>query len=138
MYFFLGNITNCMDTEQLREMVPPPSQNTVAVYSQITLLIPYYIISGLVTLLKITEAPVQVSHICDLAVSFKLINFSFEIFLSFFLKCLVTSRFILLRLTTVLCLGSCTHCILPCFLSSKKRKYSSSNRGLMLLQIVQT
>jgi hypothetical protein len=60
-----------MHIEQMREMVPPSSQNTVAIYSQITLLIPYYIISGLVALLKFTEAPIQMSDICDLTVSFK-------------------------------------------------------------------
>jgi len=75
-----------MDIEQLREMVPPPILNTVAVCSQITLLILYYIISGLVTLLKINEAPIQVSDICDLTVSCKFINFSFETFLPLFLK----------------------------------------------------
>jgi len=41
-----------MYIEQLREMVPPPSQNTVGVSNQITLLIHNYISSRLVTLLK--------------------------------------------------------------------------------------
>jgi len=51
-------------------MVPPPRQNTVEVCTQITLL-------------KEIDAPVQVSDIFDLAVSFKFINFNFQIFLLF-------------------------------------------------------
>jgi hypothetical protein len=33
----------------------------------------------------------------------------------------------LLRLSTLLWFGSCSHCILSCFLWSKKPKHSSSN-----------
>ena len=43
-------------------MVPTPNQNTVGIYNQITLLILYYISSRLVTLLKVTDAPVQVPN----------------------------------------------------------------------------
>jgi len=57
-----------MYTEQLREMVPPPSQNIVGVCNQITLLIPYYISSRPVTLLKISDAPIKVSDIFDLPI----------------------------------------------------------------------
>lgn len=57
-------------------MVPPPSHNTVTVCNQITLLIIYCISSMLVTLLKVNDAPIQVSDICYLTVSFKFINFS--------------------------------------------------------------
>jgi len=83
MYICLPNIINPTYTEQLREMVPPPSQNIVEVYKQITPLILYYISSRLGTLLKITDAPIQVSDIFYLTVSFKFINFSFQIFLLF-------------------------------------------------------
>jgi hypothetical protein len=72
-----------MYIEQLREMVPPPSQNTVAVCNRIMLLIPYYISSMLVTLLKIIYAAIQVSEIVDLTVSSKLIKFTFQIYLLF-------------------------------------------------------
>ena len=58
-----------MYIEQLREMVPTPSQNTVGDCKQITLFILYYISSRLLTLLKITDAPIQVSDIFDLTVS---------------------------------------------------------------------
>ena len=78
------NTINPMYTEQLRDVVPPPSQNTVAVCNQITPLIPYSISSRLVTLLKINDAPIRVSDIFDLTVSFKLIHFSFQISLLFF------------------------------------------------------
>ena len=51
-------------------MVPPPTQNTVAVCHQIALLTLHYISSRLVTLLKVPYAPVQVTNIFDLTVSF--------------------------------------------------------------------
>jgi len=63
-------------------MILPPSQNTVAVCNQITLIL-YYISSRQVTLLKTTDAPIQVSDICDLTVTLKFINFSFQTFLIF-------------------------------------------------------
>ena len=64
-------------------MVPPPNQNTVGVCNQITLLIFYYTNSRLVTVFKVTDAPIQVSDIFHLTVSFKFINFSSQIFLLF-------------------------------------------------------
>ena len=69
--------------QQLREMVPPPSSNTVGVCNQITILVLHYIISRLLTLLKVTDAPTRVTDFLDLTVSFKLIVFSFQIFLLF-------------------------------------------------------
>jgi hypothetical protein len=69
-----------MNIEQLREMVPPPGQNIVAICIQITLLILYDISSRLVTFLKIIDAPIQVSDIFDLTVSLRFNNFSFQIF----------------------------------------------------------
>jgi len=62
-------------------MLFPQSQNTVVVSNQITRLIFYYISSRLVTLLKVTDAPIQIPNIVDLTVSFKFINFSFQVFL---------------------------------------------------------
>ena len=44
-------------------MIPPPSQNTMGICNQITLLILYYISSRMVTLPKVTDAPIQVSDI---------------------------------------------------------------------------
>jgi len=61
-------------------MVPSLIQNTVAVCSQITLHIPYYITSRLVNLLKMTDAPIHAYRTFDLTVCFKLINFSFYMF----------------------------------------------------------
>jgi hypothetical protein len=40
------------------------------------------------------------------------------------------TRLALFRFSTLLWFGSCSHCILACFLWSKKRKHSSSNHGL--------
>jgi len=60
-------------------MIPPSSQNTMGVCNQITLLILYYISSRLVTLPKVTDAPIQVSNILGLTVSLKFIQFSFQI-----------------------------------------------------------
>jgi len=63
-------------------MILPPSQNTVAVSNQITLIL-YYFSSGPVTLLIITDVTIKVSDICDLTVIFNFINCSFHIFLIF-------------------------------------------------------
>ena len=46
------------------------------------------------------------------------------------LKCLWALGLTVFRLSTLLWLGSCTHCILVCFLWSKKCEHSSSNQGL--------
>jgi len=69
---------NTMHIQKLGEIVPPPSQKTVGVCNQITLLILYYTSSQLVTLLKVTDAPVEVPGIFDLTVSFKFLKFSFQ------------------------------------------------------------
>ena len=63
-------------------MILPPSQNTVAVCYRIPLIL-YFISSQLVTLLKITDAHIQASDICDLTVALMFINCSFQIFLIF-------------------------------------------------------
>jgi hypothetical protein len=83
MYFCLSYITNPMYIEKMGEMVPPPSQKTVGVCNQITVLILYYISSKLVTLLKVTDAHIQDSDISKLTVSLKFLKFSFHIFLFF-------------------------------------------------------
>jgi len=71
LYVLLSaNITNPIYIEQLRETVPPSSHNTVAVCNEITILILYYISSKIIAIFHLT-------------VSFKLINFSFQIFLLF-------------------------------------------------------
>jgi hypothetical protein len=51
----------------------------VGVCNQITLLIPHYISSRLVTLLEVTDVRIQVPDIFYLAVSFKFLNFRFQI-----------------------------------------------------------
>ena len=68
-----------MYIQQLGEIFPSPSQNTVAVCNQMTVLVLYYISSRLVTLLKVTDAPTQVSNIFYLTVCFKVPKFSFQI-----------------------------------------------------------
>ena len=69
-----------MYIECMREMILPRRQNTVDVCNQMAFLIFYSISTRLVTLLKVTDAPVQVSDIFYLTVSFKYNNFSFQIF----------------------------------------------------------
>ena len=102
----------------------------MGVCKQIILLILYYISSRLVTLLKVIDAPIEVSFIFYLTVNFKFLNFSFQIFLLlFFLKCLLASRLTLFRLSTLLWFGSCKHCIVACFLRSKNHKHSASTHG---------
>jgi len=79
-----------MYIQQLREMVPLPSHNTVGVCNHITPLILYYISSMLVTLLKVNEAPIQVPNIFDLTVSSSsILAFRYSFFL--FLKCVLDS-----------------------------------------------
>jgi len=67
-----------MHIQQLREIVPPPSQTTVCVSSNPT---SHHISSRLFTLLKFTETPTKVSDIFDISVSFQFVNFSIQIFL---------------------------------------------------------
>jgi len=81
-----------MYIEEMREKIPPPSHNTMGVCNQITLFIPYYITSSLITFLKILDAPKQVSDIFDLKFSFKFINFAFRYSFFMFLKCLLATR----------------------------------------------
>ena len=113
-------------------MVPPPSQNSVGVCNQITLLILYYISSRLVILLKITDAPKQVSDIFNLLLSSSsILAFRYSFFL--FLKCPVASRLTLFRLSTLLLFGSCNHRILSSFLRPKNCENSSPNHVLCFL-----
>ena len=72
-----------MYVQYLTDIVPPPSQNTVAVCNQINFLTLYYISSRLFTFLKGTDAPIQAPNIFYLAVCFKFLNFSFQILLLF-------------------------------------------------------
>ena len=102
----------------------------MGVCNQVAFLVLKYIASRLVPLLKIIDDPIQVPNILDLTVSFEFLNFSSQICLVFFLKCLLTSSLTLFRLSTLLWLGSCIHCILARFLWYKKPKHSSSNQGL--------
>ena len=112
-------------------MLPPPSQDTVGICNQITLLILYYISSRLVILLEVIDAPIQVRNIFFyLTVIFKFLNFCFQIFLLFVPECLLPSHLTLCRLCTLLWFGSCNHCILACFPWSNKHKRFSSNHGL--------
>jgi hypothetical protein len=62
MYVSLPKISSPMVIEQLRETIPLP-KNTVRVCNQITLLILYCVISRLVTHLKITDGPIEISDI---------------------------------------------------------------------------
>jgi hypothetical protein len=92
IYFSLPKIINPVHIQHLAEIVPPPSQNTVGVCNQVTLLIFYYINSRLAPPLKVINTPTQVCDILVLTVCFKFITFSFQIFLLFFLKYLLSSR----------------------------------------------
>ena len=95
------------------------------------ILILYYFISRLVTLLKIIDAPKQVSDTFYLTVNFEFINFSLQIYLLFVPEMSTSfSRLTLFILSTLLCFGSCYHRNLACFLWSTSRKHSSSNHGL--------
>jgi hypothetical protein len=54
-----------MYMQQLGEIVPPPNQNTVGDCNLIVFLIFYSIISRLVTLLEVNDAPTQAPEIFD-------------------------------------------------------------------------
>ena len=111
-------------------MDPPPNHNTLEVCNRITVLIFVCINSRLITLLKVTDAPILV---CDILVVLLVSNSSISAFrYSFylFLKCLLASRLPVFRLSTLLWFGPWTHCILACCLWYKYRKHSSLNRGL--------
>jgi len=115
----LLNITDTIYIEQLREMDPPRSQNTVAVFKQITFLILYYIRSTPVTHLKTTDAPTQV---CVVLILLLVLSSSISAFRHsfFFPQCLLTSRITSFRLFTLLWFGFSKHCNLACFLRSKE------------------
>ena len=55
----------------------------MGVCNQIPLLVLYYTSSRLVPLLEVINAPIQIRDIVDLTVSFKFLNFSFQICLLF-------------------------------------------------------
>ena len=111
-------------------MVPPPSHNTVGVCNRITLLILCYVSSRLVTLLKVIDAPIQVPNIFDLTVIFKFLSCSFQICLLFVPEMSASFTSYIVQIIDIALLGSRTHCILACFLWSKKCKHSSYNHTL--------
>jgi hypothetical protein len=82
-------------------MVPPTGQYIVGVCNQITLLICYYINPRLVTLLKVSDATVQVSDILDITFSFKVMNFSFQIFILLVPEMSTSFRFYILSSSTL-------------------------------------
>jgi hypothetical protein len=129
VYFWLPNITNPMYIQYLGEIVPPPRHITVGVCNQVTFLIFYYNSCRLVPLLEVVNAPIKVSDIVYLIVSFKFLNFSFQICLLFVPECLLASCLTLFILSILLWLGSSIHCILACFVWSNIPKHSSWNHG---------
>jgi len=130
MYLCLPKIINPMYNVKLRELFSPPRQNIVGVCKQITVLTFYYIRYRLVTLLKIIDAPTQVSDIFYLSLSYKFINLAFKYSFFLFLKYLLASRLTLFRLSTLFWFGSRNNCLLAYFLLSKTPKHSSSNHVL--------
>ena len=80
IFGYLTSLTPCTHIQELREMVPPPSQNTVKVCKQINLLVLYYISCRVVLCHR---CPYTSLWYFDLSVSFKFINFSFQICLHF-------------------------------------------------------
>jgi len=119
MYFCLPNINNPMYIQLLGEMVPSLNKNNVEVCNQITLVIPYYISSRLVTLLKITGVPIQVSEIFFLLLVSRSSILAVTYFFFLSQKCILASHLTLFQLSTLHWYGSCNHCILACVLWSK-------------------
>ena len=73
------------------------------------------ITSRLVPLLKDINVPIQVRNVLSLTVSYKFLNFSSIYTFILFLKFLLKSCLTLIRLSALLWIGSCIHCILGCF-----------------------
>ena len=84
----------------------------------------------MVTLLEITDFPIQDPNSLDLILSFKFLTFSFLLCLLLFLKCILASCPTLFILSTLFWLWSCVKSILACFLLSIEAKHSSSNHDL--------
>ena len=69
-----------MYIQQLGEIFPPPRQITVGVCNQITLLLLYCISSSLLTLLKVTDAIIEVPNIFDSPVISSILAFRYTFF----------------------------------------------------------
>ena len=113
-----------MHIQYLRKIIHPAKQNIVGVCNPVTLLIVYSISFRL---LEVIDAPIEVSGILYITFSFKLINFSLQIFLLFFLECLLALCLTLFSLSTLLWFRFYNNWSLAHFLSFKKPKHSSSN-----------
>ena len=117
-------------------MVPSLSQNIVGACNQIALLILYYISSRLVSLLKVFDAPMQVSDICNLIVSFMCTNCSSQVFILSILKYLPVLCLTLFKLSTLLQFGSYNHGILVCCASFDLKNVNIlQNRGVSCLNL---
>jgi hypothetical protein len=88
----------------------------VGICNQITLIILYYISSRLVNLLEVIDVHIQAPDIFYLTISFKFLNFSFQIFLLLLPE---MSTSFTSRLSTLLWLGSFNYCFVACSNSSK-------------------
>jgi hypothetical protein len=63
-----------MYIQQLGEIFPPPSENTLEVCNQITIVIHHYVSSSRVILIKFIDVLKQIPIIFYLTISFKFIN----------------------------------------------------------------
>jgi hypothetical protein len=112
-----------------------PIQDILGICYHITILILYNINYGLVPFLKFSYASVQISNIFVLIISFKLVNFAFQIFPFVFLNILLVSRLKFCRFSPLIWPGFCNHCNLACFLWSINFEPSSSNHGLLCFSL---
>ena len=118
-----------MYIQYLREMIPPPSQNTVGVCNQNTLLTPYCIDCSLLTLLKVIDAPINSLVFFFLLFILSLLPLAF--IYSFFFPVMSTSfTSHIVQIICVTLVLSCNHCAVACYPWFKKRKHSFSNHGL--------
>jgi hypothetical protein len=99
--------------QEIREMIPPPSKNTVAVCNQITLLILYYISSRLVTCFKLLMLLYKslIFFILMLFSSSSILAFRYSFFL--FLKYLLASRLTMFQLPTLFSLDPVATALYP-------------------------
>jgi hypothetical protein len=108
----------------------PPFQGFVSHCNQIMLLTLYEVSYRLVTFLIFIYTSAIASNIFVLTVCSKRINFVFQIFPLLFLKCAPASQTTLFRLSAFICLTSCNHNILACFLRANYLECTLSKCGL--------
>ena len=100
--FSISNNIDPTYIQQLRKLIPPPTQYSVGVKNLITLIILYSISCRLVTILKAIDVHIRKPDIFALTVCFRFIQFNCKISPYLILKYLLASRLTLFKLSILL------------------------------------